>query len=234
MSCLCISIRSFIPFPKKVFFTTSYSWGWNGVGLFFALSGFLIGGQIIEALQTKSLSFKKIYIKRFWRIFPPYYFSLLIVLLLFFTGLIPDLVSPSGDTMEIIKALLYHVFYLQNYLRVPRLQGSLYWSLAIEEQFYILAPVIFYLSWRYLRPYFYVIITGLILIGISTRFFLYGQDLNRLYHIRFPFHTRFDSLLFGVLAASVYISSYYYRHPPLSTGLLTDHLCVTEKKFWKR
>jgi len=55
----------FYPLPQDTFFVHFLLWGWNGVGLFFALSGFLIGGQIIEALQRDSFSFKKFYIKRF-------------------------------------------------------------------------------------------------------------------------------------------------------------------------
>jgi len=196
----------FYPLPANSFLHRLAAWGWNGVGLFFALSGFLIGGQLIESLQTRSFSFKKFYIKRFWRIFPPYYFSLLIVAILYFTGLADDnVIYPDGSATDIIKTLVYHTLYLQDYLRLPRLQVALYWSLAVEEQFYILAPLLLYMIWRYCRPYFPLILSGLIVIGISTRFMLYGPDLNWLLDIRFPFHTRFDSLLFGVLAAYLFI-----------------------------
>ncbi len=191
----------FYPLPKNHFLYPFTSWGWNGVALFFALSGFLIGGQIIEGLRTNTFSFKKFYIKRFWRIFPPYYFSLLLVALFLFTGLS----APLGDTTKTIKTLVYHIFYLQNYLYLPGPRLPLYWSLAVEEQFYILVPLLLYLLWRYLRPYFALIITGLILLGISTRFILYGPGIDWALAIRYPFHTRFDSLLFGVMAAYIFI-----------------------------
>lgn len=177
-------------------------WGWNGVGLFFALSGFLIGGQIIEALQRDSFSFKKFYIKRFWRIFPPYYFSLLLVAVLMYAGL----AKPIGDTEATVKTFVYHMFYLQNYLHIPQVRLALYWSLAVEEQFYVLAPLLLYIIWRYCRPYFALILTALILLGISLRFITYGPGIDWLLDIRWPFHTRFDSLLFGVMAAYIFIT----------------------------
>ncbi len=191
----------FYPLPKESYTYHFASWGWNGVGLFFALSGFLIGGQIIEALQAGSFSFKTFYIKRFWRIFPPYYFSLLVVMGFILAGLARPLGSP-GDTA---RTLIYHVFYLQNYLHLPRPPLSLYWSLAVEEQFYILAPLLLYLAWKYARPYFSLIITGLILLGILTRLMLYGPGVDWLLDIRWPFHTRFDNLLSGVFAAYIFI-----------------------------
>ncbi len=194
------------PLPKTGFFQLFVSKGWNGVGLFFALSGFLIGGQIIEALQRDSFSFKIFYIKRFWRIFPPYYFSLLIVIIIYFIGLADNnVIQSTKETPIILRALLYHVFYLQNYIQPPILQAGLYWSLALEEQFYILAPVLLYIVWRYFKPFFTLILTGLILLAMTIRFLLYTPSVNWLYDIRFPFQTRFDSLLFGVLAAYLFI-----------------------------
>ncbi len=192
----------FYPLPQDKYLYHFISWGWNGVGLFFALSGFLIGGQIIEGLRAGSFSFKQFYIKRFWRIFPPYYFSLLVVMVFIFTGI----GRPIGTTTETIKTLVYHLFYLQNYLHLPKVRLALYWSLAIEEQFYILVPLLLYILWRYCRRYLFFIITGLLLIPIAMRFIVYSPSIDWSLDIRFLFHTRFDSLLFGVVAAYLFIT----------------------------
>ncbi|MBI5893395.1 MAG: acyltransferase [Deltaproteobacteria bacterium] len=72
-----------VGFPHLAYYDVIFFvWGWHGVDLFFALSGFLIGGQIIEENLNNTFSFKRFYIKRFWRIFPPYYFSILVVILI--------------------------------------------------------------------------------------------------------------------------------------------------------
>jgi len=42
---------------------------------------------------------------------------------------------PIGDTQATIKTVVYHIFYLQNYLHIPQVRLPLYWSLAVEEQF---------------------------------------------------------------------------------------------------
>lgn len=65
-------------------------WGSQGVALFFVLSGFLIGGQILEEVSSGGFSFKRFYFKRILRIFPPYYFSLFVVSVLFFAGIADD------------------------------------------------------------------------------------------------------------------------------------------------
>lgn len=189
------------------------SWGWNGVGLFFVLSGFLIGGQIIEEARHGTFSFKKFYIKRFYRIFPPYYFSLLVVTVLFFTGLADIHVFGAGtDTKVLLTDLTYHIFYLQNYLSLQSLQGGLYWTLATEEQFYILIPVILFFLLKYARGWFLRVIVALIVVAILIRFAHYTQVLPYFpstsewtIGIRFPLHTRFDSLLSGVLVAWLFI-----------------------------
>lgn len=190
------------------------SWGWNGVGLFFVLSGFLIGGRIIEEVERGTFSFKRFYIKRFWRIFPPYYFSLLVVSVLFFAGYkdinVTYLSAVTTDTTGLfLTDLVYHIFYLQDYLSLHSFQGGLYFSLAIEEQFYILIPFVLFLLIRYKRGWFAAIISLLILTGIFIRFTSYNPDITGVWEwnlkIRFPFHMRFDSLLVGVFTAWLFI-----------------------------
>jgi len=168
-------VRRVYLFPSDSLLGHFASWGWNGVGLFFVLSGFLIGGRIIEEAQQGAFSFKKFYIKRFWRIFPPYYFSLLIVAVIFFAGYKDNNVTRLHiGTQQFLTDLTYHIFYLQDYLSLHHIQGALYFSLAIEEQFYILIPFVLFFLIRYKRGWFAAVITALILTGIFIRFALYS------------------------------------------------------------
>jgi len=199
------------PGPLKSFIIK----GWYGVDLFFALSGFLIGGQIIEQLSANRFSFKEFYVKRLFRILPPYYVSIAVILALFFTGAArytPYAISPSQPESDIIQYVLVHAAYLQNYIYVSagnfRFQSGIYWSLAVEEQFYLLAPVVLYLLYRYKRPLFGAGLTAVLLAALAIRstvwsFFYNGTDWSL--YFKHPFHSRFDALVFGIAAAYIFI-----------------------------
>ena len=112
---------------------------WVGVDLFFALSGFLITGILLDTVDTKHF-LKNFYTRRFLRIFPLYYGVIAVLLLL-----TPVLHFAWGAMLPLL------LFYLQNTgIAVPldhyRLAHDVnlnpYWSLAVEEQFYLLWPLI--------------------------------------------------------------------------------------------
>jgi peptidoglycan/LPS O-acetylase OafA/YrhL len=126
---------------KRVFF-----YGWSGVDLFFVLSGFLITGILADAKGTTNY-FRVFYARRMLRILPLYYGALLVV---FVT---PYLVSTPGMARFLVpfNDQLWYWFYLQNVHPLPQpfvgLVGH-FWTLAIEEQFYLVWPVIILLLSR--------------------------------------------------------------------------------------
>ena len=184
-------------------FSKAASWGYHGVDLFFVLSGFLIGGQIIEENLSGGFSFKRFYMKRVWRIFPPYYLSLMIYVILMS-------VAMGGFALTdpaVLKDVLVHVFYLQDYIH-PQMYASIYWSLAVEEQFYIVMPLLTFLIVYYLRRRVFAALAALALAGIALRFVLYYLSIgtNTWWDSFYsPLHARFDILLFGVIAAYIFI-----------------------------
>lgn len=120
--------------------------GWSGVDLFFVLSGFLITGILIDA-RGSDRYFASFYARRTLRIFPLYY--LVVFLSLIVLPLTPfwyDLLAGPGAPREPLPYWLY----LTNFAVAARdrfLHGVLdiAWSLAIEEQFYLLWPAIVWL-----------------------------------------------------------------------------------------
>ncbi|HVY44473.1 MAG TPA: acyltransferase [Minicystis sp.] len=124
---------------------------WSGVDLFFVLSGFLIGGILLDVARSPRY-FTTFYARRFHRIFPLYY----LFLVTFFVGC--ALVGPSAAAH--VKKLFNlelppwcYPLYLQNVFMTTRQTFGgewvgVTWSLAIEEQFYLLLP----LAVRALRP----------------------------------------------------------------------------------
>jgi peptidoglycan/LPS O-acetylase OafA/YrhL len=116
-----------------------FSNGWMGVDLFFVLSGFLITGILLDAKQSEGY-FKNFYARRCLRIWPLYY-----SLIIFMFVVIP-LLRPSEAHTVFEKSSPWWAFplFLQNFL-IPNstlAAGPLgvTWSLAIEEQFYLLWP----------------------------------------------------------------------------------------------
>src|SRR5262249_20264383 len=121
--------------------------GWIGVDLFFVLSGFLITGILVDS-KEQSNYFRGFYWRRVLRIWPLYYG---LVLLVYLIG--PHLRLAANWNISSYAPWIY-VFFLQNIL-IP--DWGIYpltptWSLAIEEQFYLIWPLaVRFLSTRILR-----------------------------------------------------------------------------------
>ena len=110
--------------------------GWIGVQLFFVLSGFLITGVLLDS-KAKGGYFRSFYGRRVLRIFPLYY--LLLVVLAFvlpLLGRVPPLLQADARAMPLAW------IYLSNWTtHVPAPIGHC-WSLAVEEQFYLVWPFV--------------------------------------------------------------------------------------------
>jgi peptidoglycan/LPS O-acetylase OafA/YrhL len=118
-------------------------WGWMGVRLFFVLSGFLITGILLRTRpeEGRAGALRIFYCRRFLRIFPIYYATV------FLTTLVN--IRPMRQTF------FWHLLYLSNiygaYLQPAASPSSHFWSLAVEEQFYLIWPcLMFFLPRRWL------------------------------------------------------------------------------------
>jgi peptidoglycan/LPS O-acetylase OafA/YrhL len=106
--------------------------GWVGVDLFFALSGYLIGNQIFAAMKSPGgFSLKHFYARRLLRTLPNYW----VVLALYFLW-------PAFRGDAPLLPLWEYVTFIQNFALEPGSAFSHSWSLAIEEQFYMLLPAV--------------------------------------------------------------------------------------------
>lgn len=99
--------------------------GWAGVDLFFVLSGFLITRILAESRGARNY-FRVFYVRRFLRIFPLYYASLLLLVVLFGVG---------------ARESAWYWLYASNVRMTldgwPAAPISHFWSLAVEEQYYL-------------------------------------------------------------------------------------------------
>lgn len=182
--------------------------GWCGVDLFFVLSGFLISNQLFAEWQIK----KKItpgvfYLKRAFRILPPYFFVLLIYIFV-----------PAFHERERLAPLWKMISFTQNYGQNIFVYGTFShaWSLCVEEQFYLLLPLLLILIFstsprkKSARLIPAIFILSMILRWITWQFFLKPlqdtDDFGMYWYrwIYYPTYTRLDGLITGVGIAAVY------------------------------
>jgi peptidoglycan/LPS O-acetylase OafA/YrhL len=144
--------------------------GWIGVQLFFVLSGFLITRGLL-ATRDDPHYFRNFYARRVLRIFPLYYLALVI-----FTGLLPALgLSLPRETHG---STVWLWLYLSNWTQTTGLGGDQlphFWSLAVEEQFYLLWPV---LLWRRSPRQALVIACGVLLLTPFARAWMLTQQMD--------------------------------------------------------
>lgn len=139
------------------FHTDYLPFGWLGVQLFFVISGYLITGILLrmkETLPTREY-FLKFYVRRFLRIFPLYYFYLLLVFAVS-TWLLT--ISYKPKVMKVVLDQIWYAFlYVYNFFSAYKGYNSSpfldhLWSLSVEEQFYIFWPLlIFFINEKHFK-----------------------------------------------------------------------------------
>ena len=183
-------------------------YGWMGVDLFFVLSGYLIGSQLLRPYTRGSQpSIGGFYMRRAFRVLPAY----LTVLLFYFA--IPGFREAPG-----LSPLWQFLTFTENF-RIDYANHQAFshvWSLCVEEHFYLVLPVLILLLMR--RPSFgkaAAVILGILCFGIAIRAYIYihqvqvfprdddGFVLAYVEKIYYPTHTRLDGLLVGVTLAAI-------------------------------
>jgi len=170
-------------------------WGSLGVDIFFVVSGFLITSLLVEEYSaTSTTSLKRFYVRRALRLLPALFLAVLVV------GAVALIIGPTllGLTPLRFASLFYFTNWVRAYEPWPLWVFSHFWSLAIEEQFYVAWPLALVALLRSrLRPRSIIyIVIGFALFSASLRSLMYasGVPINRIFH---GSDTRADGLLFG-------------------------------------
>lgn len=191
--------RHVLPCPESespvVHFVTEFlgRGGWVGVDLFFVLSGFLVSTLLFSEFQIHgSISFRRFFARRGLRIYPMFFLLIAVT--------VGKELSRQGEFR--LRELLSEIFFLQSYI-----QGmwSHTWSLAVEEHFYILLPLLLIGMLRSRRseknPF-----SHLPYVCMAVASFCLGLRVLNAYHCPFDLkthlhhsHIRLDALFFGVL-----------------------------------
>ena len=177
--------------------------GWMGVPLFFALSGFLITGILLRTRERPDY-FRRFYWRRALRIFPIYYLYIAVCLVAGMAGGLP------------VSDLWLSAIYVQNYRvpgavwQVPPFFGGHTWSLAVEEQFYLLWPLVaLLLPARRLLGLSVVLIAG----ALAFRFWAHGVTNDPARWIQYGWlPSNMDCLAAGAVVAILHAQDRLRRH----------------------
>jgi peptidoglycan/LPS O-acetylase OafA/YrhL len=187
------------------------TYGWMGVDLFFALSGYLIGGQLFRPIaRDQPYDAGSFYARRLFRTLPAY----LVVVALYFT--VPVFrerqeIQPLWQFLTFTENLFIDVFHAKAFSHV--------WSLCVEEQFYLVAPLVVWIVARRPSARKVIAVCAVVLIGgMALRGYVWMHDLapaqavtegrgrfSQLFmeRIYYPTWMRLDGLLFGMAFAMV-------------------------------
>lgn len=171
--------------------------GFLGVDLFFVISGFLIVTLLLrERRRSGTTSLKRFYIRRFLRIFPPYYATL------FAVGALAYLVPGGNELRAIRHDLPYALLYVANLFPMQSLL-AITWSLSVEEQFYLIVPALERLA----KPVFVgILAVAFVVVSLPAFGFMSSLDLPEFFR-----QTTFGPILLGVMLAEVLDAPRGYR-----------------------
>ena len=181
----CLAVLSVIFYHGEItiFGESFFKGGFLGVDIFFVISGYLITSIIINDTKNNNFSIFNFYKRRFRRIFPALISILLVNILIGYFILLPD------QFIELAKSFISSIFFISNYFfyyigqeysatnsfLIPFIHT---WSLGVEEQFYIIYPIIFVIFYRLIDFKKIIIILFLVSLLFSHLFFQENPSLN--------------------------------------------------------
>ena len=161
--------------------------GWLGVDIFFVISGYLISNIIISEFNEGAFSFKRFYLRRIRRILPALFSTLFLTIPLSFFYL------QGNELEEYFSSALASLFFYANYYFMnldfyvaesTKLMPLLHtWSLAVEEQYYLLFPVVIYLLFNYFKKIFFLSIS--LIAALSIYLNISSQELEVFYKLEY-------------------------------------------------
>jgi peptidoglycan/LPS O-acetylase OafA/YrhL len=182
-----LNLRSFgginIPFPFFIFFNSGL-----GVNIFFVISGFLITKLLMEEENaSSSINLKNFYGRRVLRILPAYYFLLLVYFIL-------ERFSVLHFTTS---SWLSSIFYYK-YITGGDWESGHFWSLSVEEHFYLIWPAIFLLFKKYRVGFAFLIILAVFFFRLNAYFHFLNVPV---FDSDISIFQRADALMTGCLLA---------------------------------
>ena len=182
-------------------FPNGLTGGFIGVDIFFVISGYLISSIILSSLRNGNFTFGEFYARRLKRIFPALLVVITTCMVFGWFALLPDEYAQLGKHIAAGAGFVSNFFfwreagYFDNSAETKPLLHL--WSLGIEEQYYIIWPLLLYLAWK--RHLSFLILVGTITaVSFAANIHLRHTDMVQTFYSPL---TRFWELLTGSLLA---------------------------------
>ncbi len=175
--------------------------GGLGVTIFFFLSGYLITTLMrLEFENTDNISLTKFYLRRVYRIFPPFYIVLILVMLLSLFGVLENHMRWYAVMAQALQMTNYYLIFGNPEYLVPGL--TVLWSLSVEEHFYLLFPLSFMLlAHRFSYARMATSIAIFCALVLLWRIYLVTGLHTPQVRTYYATDTRIDSIMFGCIMA---------------------------------
>ena len=130
-----------------------FSGGFVGVDVFFVISGYLITTILIEDLENQRFSLVNFYERRARRILPALFFVMLVCIPFAWMWMLPSQMKEFSQSLVAVSLFASNILFWRKsgYFDAAAEEKPLLhtWSLAVEEQYYVLFPIFLFLAWRY-------------------------------------------------------------------------------------
>ena len=178
------------------------SGGYIGVDVFFVISGFVIAMRLQEDLRADRFSLLDFYERRFRRLLPAITATILVTSLLALILLMPSDLVEYGRSLVATSVFSSNFYFWKSsgYFEVDaHLRPMLHtWSLAVEEQFYIFMPIVLWLTHRYLKGRWLVMLGPVWIVSLALSIFMLTRAATADFYL---LPTRAWELLTGALVA---------------------------------
>ncbi len=192
-----------------------------GVDIFFVISGYLITSIILKELQAGHFSFTEFYMRRIRRILPMVYTMAIVSTLCAMVIFLPSDLEKFGQSLMATTLFGSNIYFLSEsgYFTAPAATKPLLhtWSLSVEEQFYIIFPVLLFLVHRFWKSRF----RTFILLLATTSLLISVVDTHR--HAEQAFflaHTRAWEFLLGSILSTGFVPQLRSKKAQETLGLL--------------
>lgn len=212
-------LRALAVVPVMLFHAgfSAFSGGFVGVDIFFVISGYLITSIIIAELKEGRFSITRFYERRARRILPALFFVMLCCMPFAWAWMLPDQVKAFGQALVAVTLFSSNILFWQrqNYFSETGDMNPLLhtWSLAVEEQFYIIFPIFLIYCWRMGRVNTLIITVVFLLLSMILAQWASVYDSQANFYLS---PTRFWELLVGSCCAFIAVDCAAWKRQTLS------------------
>ena len=183
--------------------------GFAGVDIFFVISGYLVGGQLLQLLHNGSFSFSEFFYRRVKRILPALYVMILVSFFVGYWTMMPHPYQYFGGAAAATLFALSNFWFMDqiNYFNPEASIDPLVhtWSLGVEEQFYLIAPVTLLLISKLNKSFLAPFVIAILVVSLLISTFFTEKFPEASFYL---LHTRVWELALGML---IYLIRDQYR-----------------------